>query len=298
MNTPAIQLEGIRKHQGAFNLGPLDLVIPKGAVYGLVGPNGAGKTTTLDLLMGLGQPDTGRIRMLGLDLARDEVAVKRRVAYVGPDLNYQAWGRVGRTMDFFAGFYPDWDMGRADRLLADFGLDRAERLYTLSFGARTKLALVLALSRDAELLLLDEPTTGLDPIARRRLFEELLGYMRRADRTVVISSHQLGDLERFADHIGILHRGLLVAEGRMDVLVDRYAQWNVELQAQATALPSCLRVLSRDGRRARVMADLRAPQTQAAREALLVTGEAPMTLEEVFLGLVGEARPEEPRRAA
>src|SRR5207248_8494855 len=146
--------------------------------------NGAGKTTLLDLLMGMGRPDTGRVRMLGRDLARDEVAIKRRTAYVNPDLDYGAWGTVGAATAFVRGFYPDWDDGRCERLVAEFGLGPDEKVATLPFGSRIKLALVLALARDAELLLLDEPTVGLDAVSCRLLHAELMSFMRRADRTI------------------------------------------------------------------------------------------------------------------
>src|SRR5262245_25978788 len=106
MTAPAIELDGLSKRWGAFTLGPLSLSVPKGAIYPLIGPNGAGKTTTLDLLMGMGEPDGGEIRLLGMPLSHDEVEVKRRTAYVSPDTGYQAWGSVGRAIDFVRGFYP------------------------------------------------------------------------------------------------------------------------------------------------------------------------------------------------
>jgi ABC-2 type transport system ATP-binding protein len=298
MNTHAVQLERLFKRQGAFALGPLDLAVPQGAVYALVGPNGAGKTTALDLMMGLGRPDAGAVRLLGLDLAAQEVAIKRRVAFVNPEQNFLAWGRVGCVVDFFAGFYPDWDMDRADKLLADFKVGRGEKIAALSFGSRTKLSLVLALARDAELLLLDEPTTGLDPLAKRLFFEELLAVMRRPDRTIVISSHQLADLERFADHIGVLNNGQLLAEGRMDTLVDRYAQWDVDIADASAALPSSLRVLARDGRRARLMVDLAKPPREPIIAGSQIVNRASMTLEEIFVGLVGADETMSVRRAA
>jgi ABC-type Na+ transport system ATPase subunit NatA len=191
MTAPAIELLGFEKRLGNFRLGPLDLAVPSGTILALIGPNGAGKTTTRDLLMGMGRPDAGRIRMLGMDLARDEVAIKRRTACVNPDLDYRAWGTVGAAIDFVRGFYPDWDDGRCERLLGELRLSRDEKVATLSFGVRIKLALVLALARDAELLLLVA-------VSRRLLFAELLSFMQRPDRTIVISSHQLADLERFA----------------------------------------------------------------------------------------------------
>ena len=194
----AVALRNVERRLGDFTLGPLDLTVPRGAVLAFVGPNGAGKTTTLDLMMGMGRADRGEIGVLGLAMPRDEVAIKAKVAYVSPDLNFTPWGNVGRALDFVRGFYPGWDQQRCERLLTEFSIARKERIAALSFGARIKLSLVMALSRDAELLLLDEPTVGLDVNARLLLFREILDFVKREERAVVISSHQLSDLERLA----------------------------------------------------------------------------------------------------
>jgi len=224
----AIALKSVERRLGDFVLGPLDLTVPRGAVLAFVGPNGAGKTTTLDLLMGMGKADRGEISVLGLGMPRDEVAIKSKVAYVSPDLNFTPWGNVGRALDFVRGFYPDWDQARCDRLLEEFSVARKERIAALSFGARIKLSLVMALSRDAELLLLDEPTVGLDVNARLLLFREMRDFVQRGNRTVVISSHQLSDLEKLADHVAILNKGKLIAAGRMAQLVERHAPKSLE----------------------------------------------------------------------
>jgi ABC-2 type transport system ATP-binding protein len=224
----AIALKGVERRLGDFVLGPLDLIVPRGAVLAFVGPNGAGKTTTLDLLIGMGAADRGEIQVLGKTVPRDEVAIKRKVAYVSPDLNFTPWGSVGRALDFVRGFYPDWDQARCDRLLEEFSIARKERIAALSFGARIKLSLVMALSRDAELLLLDEPTVGLDVNARLLLFREIRDFVKRDDRTVLISSHQLSDLEKLADHVAILNKGKLIAAGTMAQLVERHAPKTLE----------------------------------------------------------------------
>src|ERR1044071_5443095 len=122
MTTPAVHLSELRKSFGlSFALGPLSLDIPKGVICALVGPNGAGKTTLLNLMMGIGQADDGDATLVGRDVRRDEVEVKRRVAFVSPDLNYQAWGTVGRAIDFIRAFYADWNAQRCENLLFQFG---------------------------------------------------------------------------------------------------------------------------------------------------------------------------------
>ncbi len=174
MNTNAIEIRGLVKRYHNFQLGPLDLTVPRGAIYGLIGPNGAGKTTAIDVIFGMGRNDAGQIRVLGLDHRTDEVALKQRAGYVSPDLNFQAWSKVGRAVRFVRGFYPGWDDAYCHELMKAFHLSDRDRIATLSFGARTKLSLLLALARRPEILILDEPTTGLDVISKQQVFTELL----------------------------------------------------------------------------------------------------------------------------
>jgi ABC-2 type transport system ATP-binding protein len=220
--TNAIEIRGLVKNYPAFTLGPLDLTVPHGAIYGLIGPNGAGKTTAIDLIFGMGRNNAGAIRVLGLDHRADEVALKRRAAYVSPDLNFAVWGKVGKTIRFVRGFYPDWDDAYCAELMKAFHLSDTDKIATLSFGAKTKLSLLLALSRRPEVLILDEPTTGLDAVSKQQVFGELLKAVENGERTVLISSHGLSDIERFADHIGMIKNGRLLLEGRTDEIVDRY----------------------------------------------------------------------------
>jgi ABC-2 type transport system ATP-binding protein len=288
MSTPAIELIDIQKTFGmAFTLGPLTLSVPRGAIYALIGPNGAGKSTALNMLMGMGQPALGRIKVLDRDVSSDEVEIKRRTAYVSPDMDYRAWGTVGRAIDFVRGFYPDWDLARCEELQFTFDLHRDTRVDALSFGARMKLALVLALSRDAELLVLDEPTLGLDAIARRQLFAELLRFMKRENRTILISSHQLTDLERFADHAAIINHGRLLTSGRMDLLVERYTQVDVRIVRDLALTVPGLYILEGLGDRVRLLIDRQAlPVEELGALGVEVLEQIPLTLEDLFLALI------------
>ncbi len=235
--------------------------------------------------MGLGRPDAGAIEVLGLSQPRDEVAIKARTAYVSPDLSFASWGRVGRALDFVSGFYPDWDPARCRRLLEEFGLQRADRITSLSFGSRIKLSLVMALSREADLLLLDEPTVGLDVNARRQLFAEILAVMKREGRTVVISSHELADLERLADRVVVMARGAVVCEGRMDELIHRFAQVDALLTGAPPPLNG-LRLIQRDQDRARLLVDRsRLDPDALASPSVQVLGVTPLSLEDLFVAL-------------
>ena len=288
MNTPAVVIRELRQALNvSFALGPLSLEIPRGAICALVGPNGAGKTTLINLLMGVGRADDGYATLLGYDVRTAEVEVKRRTAFVSPDLSYRAWGTVGRAIDFVSAFYPDWDAERCEQLQFKFGLHRGERVDALSFGARVKLSALLALSRNADLLLLDEPTAGLDPLARQLLFTELLRFMQHEERTIIISSHQLAELERIADHVVILNEGRLVANGAIPDLLERYLQADVVLARGQGAPAVGVHTLAREGNRARWLVD-RSICTPRELSALgvEVISETALTLEELFVALI------------
>ncbi|HUF47742.1 MAG TPA: ABC transporter ATP-binding protein [Vicinamibacterales bacterium] len=286
MSAHAVEIRGLCKSQGTFTLGPLDLTVPEGALYGLVGPNGAGKTTTLDLIFGMGGRSRGTIRVLGLDHLRDEVAMKRQVGYVSPELTYQAWGRVGAAMDFVRGFHASWDNSYADRLLGTFGLERRAAIATLSFGARTKLGLVLALAWRPKLLVLDEPTVGLDAISKQQVFAELLAAVGEG-RTVLISSHAITDLERFADHVGMIKGGRMVFGGLIDAVVDRYRLVDVEAGASVRFdTEPGVWVQHREANRWRLLLDRETKALDAIRDrGASCLSEAPVTLEELFIAL-------------
>jgi ABC-2 type transport system ATP-binding protein len=288
MKAPAVGIHQFRKSFGqSFLLGPVSLDVPRGTICALVGPNGAGKTTLLNLLMGIGRADDGHATLLGHDIRTAEVEVKRRTAFVSPDLGYHAWGTVGRAIDFVSAFYPDWNPQRCEELQFKFGLRRDERIDALSFGARVKLSALIALSRDAELLLLDEPTVGLDPLARQLLFAELLRFMQNEDRTIVISSHQLVELERFADHVAIMNEGRLVVYGAIPDLLERYVQLDVLLREDRTSPRPGFHLLAREGNRARLLLDRKAIEPQAFDSwSIEVIEERAMTLEELFVALI------------
>jgi ABC-2 type transport system ATP-binding protein len=284
----ALEIRGLRKSFPAFTLGPLDITVPRGAIYGFVGPNGAGKTTTIDLIFGMGGKDGGSIRVLGLDHLKDEVAMKRQVGYVSPDLDFRPWGRVRRAIQFVRGFYPTWDEAYCDRLLASLRLGADDKIATLSFGARIKLSLVLALSWRPKLLVLDEPTVGLDAISKQQVFAELLAAVQDEERTVFISSHGITDLERFADHIGMIKDGQLVFEGSTADVLARYRMVDLLVERASDDLRGHpgIHVQRKDHTRWRVLLDLqRAPLDWMKRQGFVPVAEAPVSLEELFVAL-------------
>jgi ABC-2 type transport system ATP-binding protein len=292
MNNNAIEIRGLIKNYPAFKLGPLDLTVPRGAIYGLIGPNGAGKTTTIDLIFGMGRNDGDEIRVLGLDHRANEVELKRRTAYVSPDLNFQVWGKVGRAIRFVRGFYSDWDDAYCAELMKAFHLSDSDKVVTLSFGAKTKLSLLLALSRRPQVLILDEPTTGLDAVSKQQVFTELLKAVEDGERTVLISSHGLSDIERFADHVGMIKNGKLLLEGRMDEVVDRFRLaefFTSDGTSFQSPEPAGLTILRWNENRWHALLDQNSDaqkwlETQGAQNITLTR----LTLEDLFVALVKE----------
>jgi ABC-2 type transport system ATP-binding protein len=287
MSANALEIRGLEKSFSSFKLGPLDLTVPLGAIYGFVGPNGAGKTTTIDLIFGLGMEDAGTISVMGLDHRRDEKAMKLRTGYVGPELNHSVWGRVSRLISFVKGFYPTWDDAYCTRLLDEFGIDPSARVMSLSFGTKIKLSLVLALSWRPTLLVLDEPTVGLDAISKRQVFAELLAAVRDGDRAVFISSHAITDLERFADHVGMIKAGKLLFEGPVTDIVERYRLVDLSAeQAVRIADEAGVLVQDKDGSRWRLLLDReRMPVERLAQLGVTPLADSGLTLEELFIAL-------------
>lgn len=287
MSANALEIRGLKKSFSSFQLGPLDLTVPMGAIYGFVGPNGAGKTTTIDLIFGLGMEDSGTISVLGLDHRRDEKAMKLRTGYVGPELNHSVWGRVSRLISFVKGFYPTWDDAYCTRLLEEFGIDPGARVMSLSFGTKIKLSLVLALSWRPTLLVLDEPTVGLDAISKRQVFAELLAAVRDGDRAVFISSHAITDLERFADHVGMIKTGKLLFEGPVTDIVERYRMVDLTAeQASRVSDEAGVLVQEKNGSRWRLLLDReRMPVERLTQLGVTPLADSGLTLEELFIAL-------------
>lgn len=286
MNPHALDIAGLIKHHPRFTLGPVNLTVPKGSIYGLIGPNGAGKTTLLDQIFGMAQQDAGSIQVAGWDNVRHEVAVKENTAYASPEMSYAAWGRVGAAIRFIRSFHAGWDDAYASQLLQAFGLSLKDRIATLSFGNRMKLNLLLAMAWKPKVLVLDEPTTGLDAHSKKTVFTELLAIVRDEERSILLSSHQIADVERFADQVGILHQGRLLTSGTPSELVTNYRQ--VEFQCEDANIARTPGLVVQEQQAGRWLAVLNTEVTALA--ALTAAGAEdlraqPLTLEDLFLAL-------------
>jgi ABC-2 type transport system ATP-binding protein len=196
----------------------LDLTVQAGEIYGFLGVNGAGKTTTIRMLMGIIKPEAGTIEVLGERSRRTTVRQKQCIGYVSQEQTFYPWMTCRALGRFVGGFYPSWDGDEFERLLQVLDLPPDRRASQLSGGMRVKLALALALAPRPALLILDEPTSGLDPVARREFLDLIKTQARHHHRTTFFSSHIIGEVERVADRIGIIHHGRMLYEGGLDEL--------------------------------------------------------------------------------
>ncbi len=219
MDKNAIEIEGLRFAYGRKGvLTGVDLCVPEGSIFGFLGRNGAGKTTTIKLLLGLLKPVDGFCRIQGIDPRKDSIGVRRIVGYMAEDQQMYGWMRVEQIVKWVASFYPEWDDKFTNHLLEMLELGGKSKVKTLSKGQNSRLALLLALGHRPKVVILDDPTLGLDPIARKEFLRYVIGLLQSDGVTVFFSSHLLYEIEPVADHIAILDKGVIIkAERTLDL---------------------------------------------------------------------------------
>ena len=219
-NDPAIELVGLTKRFGrTLAVDDLSLQVARGSTFGLIGPNGAGKTATIKMLMGMLSPTAGKARVLGMDVFADPVRVKQRVGYVPETHHIYRWMRVDDVLGFCRSLYESWNEQTCRQMLDLFALDPRKRVKHLSKGMLAKLSLLLAVSHDPEVLVLDEPMAGLDPIVREEFLDGVLRTICERGQTVLFSTHTLDDVQRLADTVGILYEGRLLVHRNIEELL-------------------------------------------------------------------------------
>lgn len=286
MTSAAVRFEGVSKRYPHFTLDAIDLALPHGQIMGFIGPNGAGKSTTIRILMGLVHQDRGTVQVLGHEMPNDQVAAKEQVGFASEDLRLYKAATLAWHMGFVRSMVPAWDQAYAEQLLRRFDLKAEQKIKGLSHGQRVKAALLLILARRPRLLVLDEPTTGLDPVARHEVLGSLMEVLADEDRTILFSSHNTLDVEQISDQITFIDQGRIIDTGDKESFLEHWRRIRLEVPA-GVALPAVPRTVqtSGSGRLAVITTDRFEPAMAAAYQHAGATVHAvePMTLEEIFV---------------
>jgi len=283
-----IEIQSLTRRFGAKEvLNGIDLSVPKGGVFGLIGGNGAGKTTLIKHLIGMLKPQHGSVRIFGKDPVDDPVGVLGRVGYLSEDRDLPNWMRVGELMSYTSAFYPRWDNHYAEELRNSFDLDRNAKVKTLSRGQRARAGLLVALAHRPDLLILDEPSSGLDPVVRRDILGAIIRTIADEGRTVLFSSHLLDEVERVADRIAILHGGRIQLAASMEEMKESHRRVTLRFDKAQTQPPVVSGMLSCEGEGQEWtmilgQTDNNLAQMVAASGATVIENES-LSLDEIFL---------------
>jgi ABC-type multidrug transport system ATPase subunit len=248
VSEPVIDVSELTRRFGARTaLGSVSVSVPRGAVYGLVGANGAGKTTLIKHVLGLLRPESGSVRVFGLDPVAEPVAVLSRIGYLSEENDLPGWMTVDELLRYSRALYPGWDDVYAEELRQTFALDPAARIKTLSKGQKARAGLLIALAYRPELLVLDEPSSGLDPIVRRDILGAVIRTIAHEGRTVLFSSHLLGEVEQVADHVTMISQGRVALSAPLDAMKEAHRCVTVRFPQPRARPPDVVGVLRWDG---------------------------------------------------
>lgn len=295
----AIEVRGVTRQFGPTTaLDNVSLDVPRGAVFGLVGANGAGKTTLIKHVLGLLRTQAGSVRVFGLDPVADPTGVLAQVGYLSEDRDLPDWMGIGELLRYTRAFFPDWDDAYAEELRAMFELDAKQKIKGLSRGQRARAGLLVALAHRPALLVLDEPSSGLDPVVRRDILAAIIRTVADEGRTVLFSSHLLDEVERVADRVAMLHAGQLVLCDSLAEIQASHRRVTLRFAAPQSTAPRMPGVLtwSGSGSEWTCLCNGGFEQLKAAAVAqgANIVDEAAPSLDEVFVGRV-TARTQEDR---
>lgn len=295
MNIAAVELHEVSKRYQFFGLDRVSLRLEQGQITGLVGPNGAGKTTLIRLMMGMTRQDSGTIEVLGHAIPECQAQAKREVGFVSHDMNLFGSATLAWHLDFVKSIYPGWDDAYAAALVKRFHLHPQQHIKGLSTGERLKAMLVLVLARRPRLLILDEPTVGLDPVARHEVLGELMEVLHDEDRSILFSSHNTLDVEQISDQITFLDHGRIVESNDKEVFLERWRRIHLDVpDGVDLQVSSELAEVSRSGHAAVVTTQAYSPELLSAltRSGATVRDVQRLTLEEIFIATVMHNRKE------
>jgi ABC-2 type transport system ATP-binding protein len=281
-----LQMHGVWKAFRYFTLNDVSLALEPGQIMGFVGPNGAGKSTTIRLAMGLLGADAGEVRVLGQPMPEAQAIAKRDIGFVSDTMRLLPQATLGWHMEFVRSIYPSWDSGYAATLVKRFNLQPEQLIRSLSSGEHAKAALLLALARRPRLLILDEPTAGLDPVARHEVTTELMDVLRDDSRSILYSSHNTVDVERISDTITFIDRGRIVDSRDKEQFLDRWRRIQVRIHP-GTTLPALPDIVSRvDDGQFTTLTTNGFTEDLPARMGVEVREVQRMSLEEIFVANV------------
>jgi ABC-2 type transport system ATP-binding protein len=265
--------------------------VPAGAVVGLVGENGAGKTTLIKHILGLLKAQSGTVRVFGLDPVADPVGVLSRIGYLSEEPDMPGWMRVRELIRYVAAFYPTWDHDYAERLRQEFGLDPAAKVKHLSKGQRARAGLLIALAYRPDLLLLDEPSSGLDPIVRRDILGAIIRTIADEGRTVLFSSHLLAEVERVSDQVAMIKSGRILFCDSLDRIKQTHARLTLRFAGPQAKPPALAGALAWDGSGCEWSAvfagNANQYQSAAASIGARIVEQSALSLDEIFIARSG-----------
>jgi ABC-2 type transport system ATP-binding protein len=265
----------------------VSLSVKRGTVHGLIGANGAGKTTLIKHLLGLLKAEQGKVRIFGHDPVADPVAVLSRVGYLSEDTDLPSWMTIRELMRYTASFFPAWDGAYADELCQTFELDPKAKIKNLSRGQKSRAGLLASLAYRPELLILDEPSSGLDPLVRRDILNAVIRTVADDGRTVIFSSHLLDELERVADSVALIQQGKLLYSGPLDELKANHRRLTLRFDQSRTQPPEFNGALTWQGRGQEWTTVCRGNshdlRTAANGVGGQIVGEEAPTLDEIFV---------------
>ena len=293
---PVIAVSDLSRTFGSNRaLNGVTLTVPRGCVFGLVGENGAGKSTLIKHLLGLWRAETGTVRVFGLDPVAEPVAVLGRIGYLSEQPDLPDWMRVSELLWYTEAFYPRWDAAYAGALVKQFGLDLAARVKTLSKGQRARLGLIAAEAHRPDLLILDEPSSGLDPIVRRDILEAIIRTVSEEGRTVIFSSHLLDEVERVSDHVAMLHKGTLQLCAPLDDIKAQHRRISLQFSVAHTEppnVPGAIRIDGAGREWTAICAAARIRESALSRSLdAVIVENCPASLDEVFVAYAEAATP-------
>lgn len=277
----ALEIRGLTKTYSSFQLDHLDLILPSGCIMGLVGENGAGKSTTIKLILEMIRKESGTIRILGRDDGKDIRLTKDELGVVLDDVGIPEWLNTAQVGKIMALTFRNWDRNTYEGLLKKLALPEKKPFKSFSRGMKMKLGIAITLSHHAKLLILDEATSGLDPVVRDEVVEMLYEFTREEDHSVLISSHIVSDLEKLCDYIAFLHQGRLLVCEEKDVLLGRYGIFHGSREELADLDPKAV---------------LHKKESEYGTQAIVERGRvphglklSPISIEDLFLAMIKEA---------